>query len=69
MQESRLKWYRQVLRREEECVGKRVIVIETPWKRIRGRKKRRWLDNVRNDLAERELSGEEAKTGLNGGVS
>ena len=64
-----MKWYRQVLRREEECVGKRVIVIETPWKRSRGRKKRRWLDNVRNDLAERELSGEEAKTGLNGGVS
>ena len=27
MQESRLKWYGHVLRREEEYVGKRVMVI------------------------------------------
>ena len=27
----------------------------------RGRPKRRWLDNIRNDLSEIELSGEEAQ--------
>ena len=35
--------------------------MEVPGKRRRGRPKRRWLDNIRNDLSERELSGEEAQ--------
>ena len=30
-------------------------------KRRRGRPKRRWLDNIKNDLSERELPGEEAQ--------
>ena len=37
VQESRLKWYGHVLRREEEYVGKRVMVMEVPGKRRRGR--------------------------------
>ena len=61
VQESRLKWYGHVLRREEEYVGKRVMVVEVPGKRRRGRPKRMWLDNIKNDLSERELSGEEAQ--------
>ena len=43
--------------------------MEVPGKIRRGRPKRRWLDSIWNDLAERELSGETHKTGLNGGVS
>ena len=35
--------------------------MEGPGKRRRGRPKRRWLDSTRNDLSERELSGEEAQ--------
>ena len=35
--------------------------MEVPGKRRRGRPKRRWLDNHKNDLSERELSGEEAQ--------
>ena len=46
VQESRLKWYGHVLRREDEYVGKRVMGMEVPWKRRRGRQKRRWLDNI-----------------------
>ena len=37
-------------------MGKRVM--EVPGKRSRGRLRRRRLDNIRNDLSERELSGE-----------
>ena len=59
VQESRLKWYEHVLRRE--CVGKRVMGMEVPGKRRRGKRKRRWLDNIKNDLSGRELSGEEAQ--------
>ena len=61
VQESRLKWYGHVLRREDEYVGKRVMGMEVPGKRRRGRPKRRWLDSIRNDLSGRELSGEEVQ--------
>ena len=50
--------YGHVLRRADEYVGKRVMAMEVPGKRRRGRPKRRWLDSTRNDLSERELSGE-----------
>ena len=61
VQESRLKWYGHVLRREQEYVGNRVTVMEVLGKRRRGRPKRRWLDNIKTDLSERGLSGEEAQ--------
>ena len=35
--------------------------MEVPGKRKIGRPKGRWLDNIKNDLSERELSGEEAQ--------
>ena len=55
VQEGRLKWYGIVLRREDEYVGKRVMVMEVPGKRRRGRPNRRWVDNIRNDLSERTV--------------
>ena len=61
VQESRSTWYEHVLRREDEYVGKRVMAMEVPGKRKRGRPKRMWLDSIRNDLSERELSGEDAE--------
>ena len=61
VQESRLKWYGHVLRREDDHVGKRVMGMEVPGKRRRGRPKRRWLDNIRNNLSERKLSWEDVQ--------
>ena len=70
VQESRLNWHGHVLRREDEYVGKRVMAMEVPGKRRRGRPKRRRLDSIRNDLSGREnCPGRTRKTGLNGGVS
>ena len=37
------------------------MVMEVPGKRGRGRPKRRWFDNIKNDLTERELSGKDAQ--------
>ena len=37
------------------------MVMEVPGKRRRGRPKRRWLDNIRNNLSERELAGEDGQ--------
>ena len=61
VKESRLKWYGHVLRREDEYVGKRVMGMEVPGKRTKGRPKREWLDSIRNDLSERESSREDAQ--------
>ena len=69
MLERNLKWYGHVLKREEESVGKIVMVIEVTWKRRRGSPKRKWLDNIRKDLSERELSGMKHNAGLTGSVS
>ena len=61
VQESRLKWYGHVLRREDEYVCKKLMAMEVLGKRRRRRPKRRWLDSIRNDLSERELSREHAQ--------
>ena len=41
VQENRLKWYLHELRREDEYVGKRVMAMEVPGNRRRGRPTRR----------------------------
>ena len=43
VQERRLKWYRHVLKKGEEYMGKRVMAMEVPGKRTRVRPKRMWL--------------------------
>ena len=37
-------------RRDEEYIGKKVLDIELPGKRKRGRPKRRYMDGVREDM-------------------
>ena len=61
VQESRLKVYGHVLRREDEYVGKRVMAMEVPGNRRRRRPKRRWMSSIRKDLSERELFREDAQ--------
>ena len=48
-----------------EVMGMEVMGMEVPGKRRRGRPKRGWLDNIRNDLSERELSGEDEQDLVN----
>ena len=48
-----------MVRRDEECVGKRAMGIEVQGSRRRGRLKKRWADCVKDDLREKGLSGEE----------
>ena len=50
MREGRLRWYRHVMRRDQEYVGRKMMEMELPGKRRRGRPKRRFLDVVKEDM-------------------
>ena len=43
MREGRVRWYGHVMRRDQEYVGRKMISMELPGKRKRGRPKRRFL--------------------------
>ena len=52
MREGRLRWYGHVMRRDQECVGRKMMEMELSGKRKRGRPKRRFLDVVKEDMEE-----------------
>ena len=52
MREGRLRWYGNVIRRDQEYVGRKMMEMELPGKRKRGRPKRRFLDVVKEDIGE-----------------
>ena len=52
MREGRLRWYGHVMRRDQEYVGRKMMEMELPEKRRRGRPKRRFLDVVKEDIKE-----------------
>ena len=52
MREGRLRWYRHVMRRDQEYAGRKMMEMELPGKRKRGRPKRRFLDVVKEDMKE-----------------
>ena len=52
MREGRLSWYGHVMRRDQEYIGRKMMEMELPGKRRRGRPKRRFLDVVKEDMRE-----------------
>ena len=50
MREGRLRWYGYVMRRDQVYVGRKMMEMELPGKRRRGRPKRRFLDVVKKDM-------------------
>ena len=61
VQERRLQWYGHVMRREEECVGRRVMALQADGDRRRGRPKWRWMDNITGDMRQNGLTMEDAR--------
>ena len=59
--EARLRWYEHVLRTDDGYIGRRVLRMELPGKRKRGRPKRRFMDVVKEDMAEVEVTEEDAE--------
>ena len=52
IREGRLRWYGHVMRRDQEHVGRKMMEMELPGKRRRGRPKRRFVDVVKEDMGE-----------------
>ena len=50
MREGRLRWYEHVMRRDQEYVGRKMMEMELPGKRKRGRPKRRFVDVVKENM-------------------
>ena len=59
--EARLRWYGHVLRKDDGYIGRRVLRMELPGKRKRGRPKRRFMDVVKEHMAEVEVTEEDAE--------
>ena len=52
MREGRWRWYGHAIRRDQEYVGRKMMEMELPGKRKRGRPKRKFLDVVKEDMGE-----------------
>ena len=58
--EARLRWYGHLQRKDDGYFGRRMLRMELPGKRKRGRPKRRFMDVVKEDMAEVEVMEEDA---------
>ena len=59
--EVRLGWYRYLRRKDDRYIGRRMLRMELPGKRKRGRPKRRFMDVVKEDMAEVETMEEDTE--------
>ena len=57
--EARLRWYGHLRRKYDGYIGRRMLRMELPGKRKRGRPKRRFMDVVKEDMAEVEVTEED----------
>ena len=57
--EARLRWYGHLRRKDDGYIGRRMLRMELPGKRKRGRPKRRFMDVVKEDTAEVEVTEED----------
>ena len=68
--EKRLKWYGHVRRMKEEHIVRRMLDVEIPGERRRGRPNLRWKDACKRDVTEKSGSerGQIRQTGQHGGI-
>ena len=58
--EKRLKWYGHVRGMKEEHIVRRMLDVETPGKRRRGRRNRRWKGACKGDMTQAGLKEDNA---------
>lgn len=59
--EARLRWFGHVIRRDERYIGRRMLEMELPGRRKRGRPKRRYMDSISEDLKAAGARKEDAR--------
>ena len=59
--EARLRWYGHVLRKDDGYIGRRMLRMELPGKRKRGRPKRSLMDVVKEDMAEVKVTEDDTE--------
>ena len=57
--EAILRWYGHLRRKDDGYIGRRMLRMELPGKRKRGRPKRRFMDVVKEDMAEVDVTEED----------
>ena len=57
--EGRLRWYGHLQRKNDGYIGRRILRMELPGKRKRGSPKRRFMDVLKDDMAEVEVTQED----------
>ena len=62
MRKGRLRWYGHVMRRDQEYVGRKMMEMELPGKRKKGKPNRRFLDVVKEDMGEVGVKETDVKT-------
>ncbi|KAK3544908.1 hypothetical protein QTP86_029243 [Hemibagrus guttatus] len=63
VREARLRWFGHVQRRQSEYIGRRMLDMELPGRRQRGRPKRRYMDGINEDMKLVGASVEDAEDG------
>ncbi|KAK3539988.1 hypothetical protein QTP70_019636, partial [Hemibagrus guttatus] len=56
VREARLRWFGHVQMRESEYIGRRMLDMELPGRRQRGRPKRRYMDGINEDMKLRDVT-------------
>ena len=56
MRENRLRWFEHVQRKPIEAPVRRIETIIVEGKRSRGRPKKTWVEQIKDDLSELHLS-------------
>ena len=59
--EARLRWFGHIKRRDEAYVGRRMLEMDLPGRRKRGRPKRRYMDVMKEDMIEIGVTEEDAE--------
>ena len=59
--EARLGWFGHVWRKDDGYIGIRILRLDLPENRTRGRSERRYMDAVREEMAVVEVTEEDAE--------
>ena len=58
LRQKQLNLYGHIRRREEDNLSRKIMDMVVPGKRRRGRSRRRWIDNNREDMSKYELTAD-----------